>query len=211
MGILLGIAIALTLAWFSLDRMVQFGIEQNVTTALGVPTRIDKLRLSLSEGKIAIENLTVENPDGFNTPYLLKVNSLVVQMKLISLISDTVEIQRVELDGLDVNVEQKFANSNILAVGAKLQKQRDEQGKQGDRGEKKVKADYVLIKNVSANVKLSGLGQLFNASTVQVPTIELKDVGTDNVQGLLLSDFMRKLVVETFAAVANQVKASLPK
>ncbi|NJM27378.1 MAG: AsmA family protein [Pseudanabaena sp. RU_4_16] len=144
-GILLGLALALALAWFSLDRIMQWGIEQNASTALGVPTHIGKLNLNLAEGTVGIDTLTIDNPNGFNTPYLLKVNSFSVKLKPMSLIGETVEIQSMELDGLEINVEQTFASSNILTVGEKLQQRRGEAAKQGDRGEKKVKASYASI------------------------------------------------------------------
>lgn len=209
-GIVIGVAIALALAWFSLDRIMQWGIEQNASTALGVPTHIGKLNLNLAEGTVGIDALTIDNPNGFNTPYLLKVNSFSVKLKPMSLIGETVEIQRIELDGLEINVEQTFASSNILTVGEKLQQRRGEEAKQGDRGEKKVKAGYVSIKNVRANIKISALGQKIADTSIQVPTIELKDIGSDKAQGIILSEFMRKLVGEISTAVINQVKASLP-
>jgi uncharacterized protein involved in outer membrane biogenesis len=209
-GILIGSAIALVIAWFNLGNIMQWGIEQNASTALGVPTHIGKLNLSLTDGTVGINRLTINNPNGFSTPYLLKVNSFDVKLKPMSLIAETIEIQRVELDGLEINVEQKFTSNNILTIGEKLQQRRGEESKQGDRGEKKVKAGYVSIKNVKANVKLSALGRTIANTSVQVPSIELKDIGSDNSQGVLMSEFMRKLLREIFTAVTNQVKASLP-
>jgi uncharacterized protein involved in outer membrane biogenesis len=209
-GILIAVAIALTIIWFSLGSIMQWSIEQNASTALGVPAHIGKLNLNLAEGTVAINSLTVDNPIGFNTPYLLEVASFGVKLSPRSLIGETIEIQRVELDGLVINVEQKFASSNILTVGEKLQQRRGEEAKQGDRNEKKVKADYVLIKNVKANIKLSAFGQAIANTSIQVPPIELKDIGSDNAQGIILSEFMRKLVGEISTAVLNQVKASLP-
>jgi uncharacterized protein involved in outer membrane biogenesis len=210
-GILIGVAIALVIAWFSLNRIMQWGIEQNASTALGVPMHIGKLNLSLTDGTLGIDNLTIDNPDGFNTPYLMKVTAFNIKLKPSSLIAETVEIQSMELDGLEINVEQNFANSNIFTVGGKLQQQRGEQAKQGDRGEKKVKAGSVSIKNVKANLKISALGQTIANSSIQVPPIELKDIGSDNAQGVLLSEFMRKLVEEISTAAIDQVKASLPQ
>lgn len=208
-GILLGSAIALVIAWFSLDRIMQWGIEQNASTALGVPAHMHKLKLNLPAGTVGIDTLTIDNPNGFSTPYLLQVNSFGVKLKPMSLIEETIEIQTIELDGLEINVEQKFANNNILTVGEKLQQRSGEQAKQGDRGEKKVKAGYISIENVKANVKLSALGQTLANTSVQIPRIELKDIGADNAQGVLLSEFMRKLLGEIFTAVTNQVKVSL--
>lgn len=208
-GIVLGVAIALVIAWFSLDRIMQWGIEQNASTALGVPAYIGKLNLSLTDGTLGINSLTINNPNSFSTPYLLKVDTFDVKLKPMSLIAETVEIQRVELDGLEINVEQKFTSNNILTVGEKLQQRRGEEAKQGDRGEKKVKAGYVLIKNVKANIKLSAFGQAVTNS-IQIPPIELTDIGSDNAQGILMSEFMRRLLGEISTAVINQVKASLP-
>jgi uncharacterized protein involved in outer membrane biogenesis len=209
-GILLGSAIALVIAWFSLGNIMQWGIEQNASSALGVATHIGKLNLNLAGGTVGIDTLTIDNPNGFSTPYLINVSSFGVKLKPMSLIAETIEIQTVELDGLEINVEQKLANNNILTVGEKLQQRSGEQAKQGDRGEKKVKAGYVSIKNVKANVRLSAFGQAIANTSVQVPSIELKDIGSDNAQGVLMSEFMRKLLGEIFTAVTNQVKASLP-
>lgn len=210
-GIFLGIAIALLAVWVSLGYILKSGIEQSASAGLGVPMRIEQLNLNLAAGKVGIKALTISNPEGFTTPYILKVNSSDVQMHLASLFSSTLEIQRVELDGLEVIIEQKFANSNILAIAQKLQQRQSESRGQGDRAEKKVKAEYVLVKNIKAHVKLSGFGGAIDAATVQVPRIELKDVGTDNAQGVLFSEFLRKVVGEIFTAVVDRAKSALPK
>lgn len=210
-GILLGSVIALLIGWFSLGYILKSGIEQSASASLGVPMRIEQLNLNLAAGKVGIKALTVSNPDGFTTPYILKIGSSDVQMHLMSLFNSTLEIQKLELNGLEVTVEQKFANSNILTIAQKLQQRQSESKGQGDRSEKKVKAEYVLVKDIKANVKLSGFGSAINAATIEVPSIELKDVGADNPQGVLFSEFLRKVVGEIFTAVVDHAKSALPK
>ncbi|WP_019500224.1 hypothetical protein [Pseudanabaena sp. PCC 6802] len=51
----------------------------------------------------------------------------------------------------------------------------------------------------------------YSAATIQVPSVGLKDLGTDNVQGILFSKFLRRVVAEVFTAVVDRAKSALPR
>ena len=109
------ILIAVLLLGFELfgEHIVKVGIETAGTKALSVGVDIDDLDLSIYSGKVGLEGLRVNNPAGYENEYLLEMNEGKVKTSMKSLLSDTVEIESILLDGIALTVEQKGLLSNL--------------------------------------------------------------------------------------------------
>jgi len=70
----------------------------------GVEITIDELETSL-DGKIKITNLTVGNPDGFETPHLLKVSSCYLDVDMSTLLSDRIIFEELDINELHLTGE----------------------------------------------------------------------------------------------------------
>lgn len=83
--LLLLIAIGSGLLWSNLDRLIKSGIEKYGSAATQAAVEVDRVSLSLGTGEGALNDLTVGNPKGFDTPYALNLNSISVKIDTASL------------------------------------------------------------------------------------------------------------------------------
>ena len=214
-GILIVIALLLAVAWLSIDYIAKAGIEAGGTYALGVKTTVNSVSLGLLSGQAKISGLMIGNPEGFKTPHLMKAGRIEVAVNTGSILGDTIQVSKFEIDGLDLNMEQKsIGATNIGALLDNINKAAGSKPKDDkapkDQGGKKVKVDQIRITNVVAHVQVLPIGG--NASTldIKIPEIVLKDVTQDNAGGVAVPELMRRLVPAILAAVIEKGKGVIP-
>ncbi len=108
--------LAVVLIVLLIDPIAKSGVEKGAAYALGVETTVDTLDIRLLDGQLLMDGLNISNPQGFSSPHLAHSGKFDIQVKTGSLLSDTVQISEFQLDGLDLNIEQKLSGSNISKV-----------------------------------------------------------------------------------------------
>lgn len=209
-GAVVVVAVALGVAWFMVDSIAKTGIERGATYALGVDTRVDSVRLSLLKGELGMTGLVVSNPEGFKTPHLLKTGQLDLALRPGSVLEETVEINRFELDGVDLHLEQKPGTTNVSVILENIARLSGDKTEEETKGGKKVKVDRVVIRNVVAHIQVLPIGGEAATLTVKVPEIVLEDVTSDNADGVAMSELVRRLVPAILAAVVDKGKGIVP-
>lgn len=194
--------LVLLIAWATIDRLAKTGIEQGGRYAMGVDTTVDDVSVSLLKGQMTIDGLEIGNPEGYKTPHLMKSGHWELSVRFASLMTDTVEMPRLELDGLDLNIEQKLGKSNIKEVMDNMKRLRKEKEKEEKPG-KKLRIETVRIRNVTAHVQvLPGSKPVL----VKVDEIELKDVTPENSKGIVISELFQRLMAAVLAGVIDKAK-----
>jgi len=188
-----------------LDRIVQTSIENGASSALGVEAHIDRLKLDLFDGHLQIDGMTIDNPKGFNSPFLVKANQFDLKIKPSTLMSSMIELQKFELKNIEINIEQNFINNNVVAIKNNLAQTEVDRKDRGDRGEKKLKADHVSIRSISANVYLAPLGGVVKPQVFQISGIELNNLTDQNSGGVVMGELVSKITSAVFAATVKQL------
>jgi hypothetical protein len=206
------IVLGLIVGYLAIDSIAKTAIERGGSYALGVDTRVDSVSVGLFRGEIGIKGLVIGNPEGFKTPHLMKADRIDLGVRPGSLMGDVIEVSRFEIDGLDMNLEQKLGSTNVTAITQKAQGAGGDKAKDSkEPGGKKVKADRVVIRNVVAHVQVLPIGGNATTLDVKVPEIVLTDVGSDNAAGgATVSELMRKIVPAVLAAVVEKCKGAIP-
>ncbi len=206
--VLLAVAAAVV-AYLWIDTLAKKGIEEGGTYALGVPTKVQTVSVGLFGGTMELDGLNVANPQGFQTPHVMHSGKFDVEIIPSSLFGDVVQVRKFELDGLDINFEQKLPDSNIKLILDHIQKiaggGEDKPEEPAGKG-KKVQLDRIRIRNVTANFRLPVAGDL----KVEVPEIVLDNVTSDNAQGVVLSELIQRLVPAIIAAVVEKAEGTVP-
>ena len=96
------------------DRALKIGIETGAEKALKVGVRLDNISLSILGGKLNLNNLEVDNPQGYQNPNLLKVSSAYMALNIRSLLSDTVEMEKMQFDNISLAIEQKGDRKSVV-------------------------------------------------------------------------------------------------
>jgi len=96
------------------DYAVRIGIETAATKTLNVGVSVSNVDLSIMGGKLALQNLLINNPPGYQHDKLLKLKNVEIEIDVKSLLSDVVNIREIKLDGVDVVLEQRGISGNNL-------------------------------------------------------------------------------------------------
>ena len=193
-----------------INTLARLGIQAGATHALGVESTVEKVNLNLFAGKLRIDGLTIANPEGFETEHLMHSGRFELEMKPMSVLTDTIEISRFDLDGLDVNIEQRLGGSNVSKISDNLSRFESDKGKDEDAAKedegKNVKVDRITIRNVTAHFHMLPELHPVGPITVNVPIIELTDVTSDNAGGVAVPELVRRLLPAILAAILEKAE-----
>lgn len=197
--------VAVVLVGLFADRAVKMGIEKGGSAALPVAVKVGQADLSILGGKLALHDLIVENPEGYKHENLLELKSGSVGVNIRSLLSDTVKINNITLDGAVVVLEQKdLLRNNIKDILKALPK--DDQGEQVEG--KKLHIDELIISNTTVKVKLLPLPGKLDTIPLKLGTIRMTDLGSDNDLGT--AKLIGIVLSAIFRGIAEQGKGILP-
>ena len=190
---------------FSLNKIVVKATNTAAPAALGVPVTLQGADISLIRGKAALAGLHVGNPEGFKTDGILDLGSISVRLDNSSLLTDTIVIKEIAIDGLVLTYEKGLRNSNLGALIDQLSAgQKEEPAGQNEPAEKKTDeekpAKKVIIEKLSItgsrmNLSLTGAAALTGGGVIPIPLppITLTDLGKES-DGVTVVEAIRKVL-----------------
>ena len=212
-GILVVLVLLFVALEFALNPIVEKGVNAAAPAALGVPVTLEDADLSLVRGRAALTGLHVGNPAGYKTDSLLDLATVSIQLERSSLLSDTLVIKKIAIDGLVVTYERGLLNSNLGALIDQLSARSEaEEKKNGpEKPGRKVVIEQVVITGGRMNVSVTGAAALTGGGylPIALPTITLSDVGKEK-EGVTLVEAIRYVLLAiaktTGTAIAGSAK-----
>ena len=204
MRILVGLAIVLAIvvggASVYLDGILKGAVERGATAALGVETTIGSVSLGLLAGELRLSDLEVANPEGFEGPHIMKLRSGHVSVSIPSLLSNTIEVEDLTLEGLEVVLEHSGRRTNYEVLIGNLEARESQPASSGSAESvgPDVLVREILIRDTTAKVALL-LGTTYS---VEIPEIRLTDVGTAG-RGVPLSAVIGTVTKAVLTSVAK--------
>ena len=203
-GVALG-AIALGLGWLNRHALLEATLEQNLSQLTGANTQIETLTVQPFSGTLTIQTLTLNNLEGFSSPHLLVLDRLDLQLDPKSLFQDTVEIQALEVEGVEVNLEQKLTQNNLAAVFRTLEEQSGHKGTPSDQThDKKVTIDRLVIRNIDATLTVSVVAGIGLDQALELPDIELTHLTPQSAPGKVID----AVAIAITTAILNEIAAT---
>ncbi len=185
-----------------IDGALRIAIESAGSKALNVKVNVKSADLSIMAGKASLKNLTIDNPPGYQQQKLLELKDAAVAVHPKSLLSNTVRIKQIKLDGANLAIEQKGLSNNLQDLIKAMPKQDKPSGK-------KLYIDTLEITNITANVKLIPLPGKTDTITLKLPIIKMTDLGSDNK--LDLAKLTEQIILAIARGIAEQGVGVLPK
>ncbi len=108
----------LTYVYF--DQLIRRGVEAAGSAALGTSVTVESASLSPITGRGSIRGLNIANLEGYEAPYAIALGSLDFAVSLPSLLSDVIEITRIEVTDARVNYETRIVTDNLRELLANL-------------------------------------------------------------------------------------------
>ena len=191
------------------DRVLKIGIETAATKTLNVGVRVGDVDLAIMAGKLGLNNLLINNPPGYQHDKLLELKDARINVDVRSLLSDTVNIREIKLDGVNLVLEQRGVTGNnlqdiIKAIPRGEPKAEGEAKKPG----KKLHIDNLEITDVTIKAKLLPVPGKSDTITLKLKPIKMTDLGGDNK--LDTAELSSKILLAIAAGVAEQGAGLLP-
>ena len=169
---------------------------------------LESVELSAFSGSGSIKGLVVGNPEGFKTPYSIKLDSFSIKLEPMSLLSDKIVINEIIIDGpefiLETGLGLQKSNIGVIMENIEAFTGGSESDEEASSSSKSVQID--LLRITGGKVKISNKLLGGQSLTVPLPNIELTDIGADD-DGVSLGQSM-KIV---FQAINQGIVSSVGK
>ncbi len=141
---------------------------------------LDEVDLNVFQGKGELKKFKIGNPTGFDSEYLLKWDSILLQIDPQSVKKDVIVIKDFAIDGVNIKVEQKGSTTNIQELlktlsGDSAKEEPVEEG--GDAKPIKLVMSHVKFANNSIDL----ITEEFGTHKVKLPGFELNNIGDPNI------------------------------
>ncbi|MGH2272107.1 AsmA family protein [Anaerohalosphaeraceae bacterium U12dextr] len=210
-GIILVLLVVLVFVLFTLfgGKAIKFGVETGGTAALKVPVSLQDASLSILGGKVELAGLNIKNPEGYQHSDFMSMGKAAVVLNTKSLLSDTVEIQKIQLDDIQLTIEQKgLSENNLQAILNNLPQSDKPADTTTASSGKKLVIRELVINGVQVKAKLLPIPGKADTVTLKVNPIILNDIGND--KPVNTAELTAKVLTAIAGGVAEQGKDLLP-
>ena len=178
----------------SLDSLVKAGIEKYGSEMMQVSVRVDKVKISLSNGEGVISGMHVGNPKGFKTSYALDAGAIDLQVDPASLTKDVILINKIAVVSPNIIYETSDAGSNFDVI------QRNVANYIGP-SDKKQPEKKMIIETLSIHgAKVAYSPAMLKGKTIDLslPDIDLHNIG--KAKGGVTSSELAKEIIDALKA-----------
>jgi hypothetical protein len=173
-------------ALFNLGKIIKYAVNKYGPDITKTEMQLGHADVSLSGGKIKLENFILGNPENFSSPNALTVDSVIVDVDEKTLTHDTVIIDRVELLQTEITYEIKGTTDNFRTIIDNMKKKEKPEDRRKSGEGKQVKKDHgeskkkilirdLFIKDIKVRTVAAVAGG--NIATLNVSELHLRNIG----------------------------------
>ena len=101
------------ICYFTIDSIIRARVQASAETGLGQPTTLDSAKLAFFSGTLTLSGLKSQNVSGYTAPDLLQLDRCTLIVQPSSLLTSTVRLDDITVDGLHLIVEQNQIKNNL--------------------------------------------------------------------------------------------------
>ena len=180
------------------DRLIKNILERNISSTLNRDVSIEKLNISYLNGEAKGKDISLLNKkfDG----YLLKIDSIVVDLDAFSIFSNDIIINNVLLENIKVNYYFNFSEQ-IISDNVRSLKEDLENKNTYSQSNK-----YFNIKNLDAkNISLSAFSPNLNIEkTIKLDDMNFNNVGNTN-ESRDYKDILKDVFIDTTEIIKEKI------
>ncbi len=180
------------------DRLIKNILQENISSTLNRDVSIEKLNINYLSGEASGKDISLLNKkfDG----YLLKIDSIVVDLDAFSIFSNDIIINNVLLENIKVNYFFNFSEQ-IISDNVRSLKEDLENKNTYSKSNK-----YFNIKNLDAkNISLSASSPNLNIEK----TIRLDDMNFNNIGNTSASKDYKDIIKDVFIDTTEIIKEKI--
>lgn len=206
-GILAVILVASLLFSLFGDKLIRVAIETGARTALKVDVRLEDISTSLLRGKVELVNFEIDNPQGYQHESFMKIGHAFMSLNTGSLVTDTIEMDIIQLENINLVIEQKGATNNLKEILSNLPQSESTEPEPEPAG-KNFRIKVLEINNVEVKAKLLPIPGRADTVTLKLKPIRLENLGTD--EKIDVADLTAKIITAISKGIAEQGADLLP-
>lgn len=203
LGVTILLVVLMIVALQMLDSGAKTGIETIMTERLGVDVTLNEIDISLFDANCEMKGFEIGNPKGFSEKPFFGLGRGFVALSGATLMDDVVEVPKLELSEIRVNLEQ----SGVAGNYDKILEAMGKGDSQDESGQKRFIIREVVVTDIVVEAQMlpSGnmLGALAAPVTLKIPEIRLKDVGSESGKGALLADVASQIMSAVFVEIGD--------
>ncbi len=192
---LLAVIVLVLIAFFSLDSLIEKGVETVGSRSLGVEVKLKRAHLSILKRRLTISGLEISNPEGFKTDSLFKVERASMAVRPLSLFKVEIAVEAIVLNSPSLTIEQSASGTNLSKVLGNIEDSEPKQGGADDAGPEKTYR-IKLLRLKDAKVTFSSFLTAKAPATVPLPDIEMKNISSEDGTGLVLAQVIKQVLVK---------------
>lgn len=205
--------IAALVVFINLNSIVKKGVETVGPQLTKVDVRLGAAKLSPMNGNGELSKLFVGNPVGYKTPSAIEVENVKVAVKLRSVLSDTIQIDTVNVEAPVITFEGGLGGNNLSQILKNLEGSPDDvkptpEGKPASEGGKKFFVKDVVVNGGVINVNITGLTQ--ETITIPLPPIHLQNIGSEN-SGVTAAQLCKQILKPVIASATDAAIQAIAK
>lgn len=208
------LVVGLVILALSINSIARKAVEVIASEVLAQPVTVQSLTISPMAGKLRIEGFKIASVQPFEAPALLDLGSVDVTLKTGSLLSDTIEIDQIVLDGMKFTMEQKGLDNNVAKLLARLKAYQeaskgpakpDDASKKG----KQLAIGEVVIKQTTAALMVSGLPTKPANLSITVKEAKIEKPLDPEGRPLRIADFIGVVITQVGGQVLQDGASGL--
>ncbi len=207
--LIIALVVVGAVAMANIDRAAKVAIQRGGNHALGVNTTLASADIGVFSGTFSMDDLTVANPEGFDTPHFLALDGGGVSVSYASLLEDTIILPEFTLSGIDINLDKEEGGSNYQRILDNLKRFQSgdapsEPNQQGTP--KKLVIRKLQIDDITVHADLVGNSPV----TVNVDKVLLTNVGSEGGDTLEIAGVVAVVVEAVMRAVIEAGAGQIP-
>jgi len=182
------------------DKFIKGVVEKNISSTLDRKVEIGSLNISYLKGEAIVENIKLYNKDFADE--LLNINNIQLKLNSLSIFSNVIEIDNVDIDGLNLNYYFKVKKAKVIDNIRPLNKTLKKREGQPSNN-KYFNINELNVKNIVVSVNSAELN-----INQQIPLTNLKFTNIGNTEKSndykkVLKDFMDQTIKTVKSKVLN--------
>ena len=182
------------------DKFIKGVVEKNISSTLDRKIKIESLNISYLKGEVIVENIQLYNKDFADK--LLNIKNIHLKLNSLSIFSDIIEVDKIDIDGLNLNyyfkVKKAKVIDNIRSLDKTLKKREGQTSNNKYFNINELNVNNIIV---SVNSKELNINQ-------QIPLTNLKftnigNIETSNDYKKVLQDFMDQTIKTVKSKVLN--------
>ena len=174
--------LAVALLYFFAGNLVKAAIHRGAPALAGVEVGIENLVMDPLRGKVAVEQMTVHNPEGFRSPYAFELGNFQIGFEATSAFGTAFHIRSLVIENATIHSDGLLADNHraiLDSVRSRMgpqPKDKPDSPKSDPAPSKgrKVIIDSFIFRNSSLIVTVDGE----EITKVDFPEIQLQEIGT---------------------------------